>query len=442
MANCIDNNDNTNGIDIEEVDTTGDSRCGGDGRSSLAMRCTDEMSGNSDVLRRLDGCLKTGHDIQKYDGITVCVKCGQVFRDSGDMLRADPTQTYACNHDPDGKKAYIRGIHGSKDTFATAKRFNTAVLDTLVSSLSLGKHIQDLAVEKYKTLIATHFRCATLTTKRVLSAICLYITLISEGNIVTIGHICNAVNCTPYEFNRVYNQVIKEFPDFRPEQMPIESLVPVVLSEANIDKTERKALEEKVAKILELERECWLIEGRTPTHIIYAATFLAWKSIKPYERRKVKLTEFCRQMGIEYKHTTCERVTELFNAIKRLAAQLVTYRTVAITKSNISIHLDRVLQYQSSLVFDYNQQMKRNLIANGMSSSDDNDPNHKSGDWVHMFKKRSKCKAKTNESESAVDLTKSDEEMSDSEINKYLRSDREIKMIKKLKKYATDPSDV
>jgi hypothetical protein len=240
MANCIDKKDNTNGIDIEEVDTTGDSRCRGDGGSSLAMRCTDEMSGNSDALRRLDGCLKTGHDIQKYDGITVCVNCGQVFRDSGDLLRADPTQTYACNHDPDGKKAYIRGIHGSKDTFATAKRFNTAVLDTLVSSLSLGKHIQDLAVEKYKTLIATHFRCATLTTKRVLSAICLYITLISEGNIVTIGHICNAVNCTPYEFNRVYNQVIKEFPDFRPEQMPIESLVPVVLSEANIDKTERK----------------------------------------------------------------------------------------------------------------------------------------------------------------------------------------------------------
>ncbi|CAG2123393.1 unnamed protein product, partial [Medioppia subpectinata] len=147
-------------------------------------------------------------------------------------------------------------------------------------------------------MICGAFRCASLDTKRVLSTICVYIALLDDKNAVTIGHVCNAAGCTTGDFNRVFNQVIKEYPELRPEKMSIESLVPVVLSEANVAVNERKILEEKVLKILELERECWLIEGRTPVHIIYAAAYLAWKSLKPYDRRKVRLPEFCRQMDI------------------------------------------------------------------------------------------------------------------------------------------------
>ncbi|XP_054163801.1 transcription factor IIIB 50 kDa subunit-like [Oppia nitens] len=379
-------------------------------------------------------CIKS--NIQSEDGLLVCINCGQLFsRES--QLRDDPTQALTINCRSDESKSYVSSNRRFPNRFPTHKKIATNLVNVLVSNLSLGSNIRDQSVTIYKELVADVFRCASKSTKSILAAICVYLTLLKEHNPVTIGHMCNTIGCASSDFNKVYNQVITKFPQHRPQQMSIESLVPVTLSEATFDSTERKILEEKVCKILQLLRECWLIEGRTPCHIIYAASYLAWKSIKQYERRKVKLTDYCRLIGIEYKHTTSERVTELVKAIERLATHLPKHKR-NVNKYNISTVLDEVLTYQSSLVFDYNQQIKQNLAANGMTFGKEDNPNVKSNEWCDVFKRKIRLPntSETNSQKISFDSNKSDEEISDTEIESYLRTDKEVKVIKKLKKYS------
>lgn len=169
-----------------------------------------------------------------------------------------------------------------------------------------------------------------------------------------------------------------------------------------------------------------MIEGRTPVHIIFAAAFLAWKSVEPYDRRKVKLTDFCRKIGIDCKHTTSQRVTELFNAIKTLATNAPDLRGREITKNNIGIYLDRILEYKSSLIYDFNQKMKKRNDFKSVGATDDN--------MFSFFKRKFKENDESNPNHN--ESVNGDQEISDSEIESYLRNPKEVKYIKKLKSIA------
>ena len=181
---------------------------------------------------------------------------------------------------------------------------------------------------------------------------------------------------------------------------------------------------------MELERDCWMIEGRTPVHIIFAASYLAWKSVKPYDRRKVNLTEYCRKTGIEYKHTTSQRVTELLNAIITLANNQMLSPKKKITKNNIGIFLDQILEYRSSLVYDFNQKIKQRNGLQTYETNSDGTPN-----MFSVFKRKFKESEESNAQTTGHSVT-GDEEIDDKEIDLYLRDPTEVKYIKKLKSLA------
>jgi transcription initiation factor TFIIIB Brf1 subunit/transcription initiation factor TFIIB len=367
----------------------------------------------------------------------VCTKCGQIYKDR-DQFQNDPTQEYTQNCRDFTPKLYLPNnprINVCGNRLPIAKKLGMRTVEDLSLKFNLNTDMKNEALSKYQ-LTSSHmsFNCTSKQTKMILASVCVYITLMNEKSPVAIGHICNAVGCNTSEFGKVYTQVIKDFPQFKPQSIPIENLISVTLSEANFSKQELNKLEERVAQIISLEKECWLIEGRSPVHIIFAATFLAWKSLKPYERSKVKLTEFCKRVNIEYKHTTCERVTELFNALKTLASKIPGKKNLNITKTNIAVYITEILEYQNSLIYDLNQHMKFR------SGKDDQNPKNKSIDWMNAFKRKSNQINGTNGT--IVDhvtkdfdyRTKSDEEISDTEIEDYLRDKSEVKMIKKLKK--------
>ena len=179
-------------------------------------------------------------DIQREDGLLVCINCGQLCSTSTDQLTNDPTQEYNLNCRSDDIKSYVANNKHFPHRFPVAKRYNTEDIDRICYNLSLGADVRNQAVMKYKDMFDGHFRHSSKQTKLILSAICVYTSLIEGKTPVTIGHFCNYIGCSASEFNKVYNQVIKEYPNYRCEQMPIESLVSVTISETRIDEKEKK----------------------------------------------------------------------------------------------------------------------------------------------------------------------------------------------------------
>ncbi|CAG2116650.1 unnamed protein product, partial [Medioppia subpectinata] len=203
----------------------------------------------------------------------------------------------------------------------------------------------------------------------------------------------------------------------------IEELVEPTLNGCHFDDDERPELIQRVIELLRVVRDCWLIEGRSPVHIIYGTTYLSWKSLKPWIRSKVKLTEFCRLHSIEYKHTTVERVGEIFDVLKRLGQRIPGKEAFKFTKQNIAIYINDILTYNSSLLFDLNNHFKTTATSSEPSTH-----------WTNTLKRRRKPAPTAPEAMAASADQQKDEEFSDTEINAYIRSKTEVKKIKKIKK--------
>ena len=160
-------------------------------------------------------------------------------------------------------------------------------------------------------------------------------------------------------------------------------------------------------------------------HIIFAAAYLAWKSLKPSERTKLNLTKFCDLMAIDYKHTTSARVTEFFNALSKLGQKIPGKEKFRFTSQNIALYLEDILNYGHSLIYDLSTEASKRFRA--MSNNDS------AADSVYIRQTRSSAKRKYLVKSDAQKTC--DDEISESEINSYLRTDEEVKKLKKLKKF-------
>ena len=189
-------------------------------------------------------------DVQTEDGLVVCVRCGKLYNKNVQQLADDPTQGLTLNCRDDEVKSYVAHSRHFPNRFPVGKRQNTDDIDRLVSNLSLEADVKNDAILKFKVMIDGHFRNYSRHNKRILAGICVYTSLINEKSWVTIGHICNTVGCVNSDFCKIYNQVIKEYPQYRCDKPCIEDLIAVTLSETKIDEEEKKVC---LISILHLE---------------------------------------------------------------------------------------------------------------------------------------------------------------------------------------------
>ena len=322
---------------------------------------------------------------------------------------------------------------------------NNQIIDELCLGFDLNQSTKESANEKYET-ISKHisFNFTSKQTKNILSAVCLYLTLSEDKKPLTITQICSKIDININDFGRVYNQVTKEFSHLKTESVSIENLVEVILKEAVFEDEEREAIIQRVIQLIRVVRQCWLIEGiidlnvnylikcnsgRSPVHIIMGAAYLGWKSLKPSIRKKVKLTEFCRIVSIEYKHTTSKRVNEIFNALKKLGQKIPGKEKFQFTPQNIAIFIHDILDYSNSLLFDLSLDVSKQFRAVANNTEDS------ASKWINTFKKIDRNQNLSNFTEIDSKGELKEEQISDSEIDCYIRSKPEVKKIKKLKKF-------
>ena len=370
-----------------------------------------------------------GNEFEQENGYRICTGCGQVDEKSV-QLADDPMQVLVTRNDRlfSGQTVHNSIRNEMTPSMTCAKQMGIQMAETLALNYCFNSEMKGYLMNYYtKALNHKNFFWCSLKKKKILAAVCAYITLMNHNESIAIQYVCSAVDCTGSDFNQIYGLFIKTYPQMKPIHKPLEELVPFVLSDFHIDQEELVQLKERVLHIISIEKACWLIDGRSPLHVIIAAAYLAWKSLIPNQRAAVDFTEFCKTFGINCRKTSSTRIKEFTDMFIKLAQHipLVKMRQKKITRNNIAFFIDDIIQYPNSLIYDLKNELNQKLGLKEISEDSDQK-------WMKSFKRKA-----TNERVKPLEANNCQQvcqDFSDTEIDGYIRDEKEIKLIKRLKK--------
>ena len=138
---------------------------------------------------------------------------------------------------------------------------------------AFGQTTKRSSTAKYEELCKHKaFAFTQRQTKVVLPSVCLYLSVTEDHKPLTISRICSTVNCSLNEFGKVYNQVLKEFPNLKNDMLSVEELAENELKVLKVDESERQTLVQRTIELIRIFRKCCLIEGlyqRSQENLIY-----------------------------------------------------------------------------------------------------------------------------------------------------------------------------
>uniref|UniRef100_A0A3B1JAC9 Transcription factor IIIB 50 kDa subunit n=1 Tax=Astyanax mexicanus TaxID=7994 RepID=A0A3B1JAC9_ASTMX len=246
--------------------------------------------------------------------------------------------------------------------------------------------------------------------------------------------------------------------------------------------TPRRLVERSTA-LAELAADTWLVTGRQPLPLLMACVYVAWQSLKPMGRMKVSLNKFCVIGGLgkevcgARKDTAHKRVVELRDVLCKLGKELPWLRGDTVEPGTVAKLVDDILKHRQALHLKAMRHYEEELqlqFGDQLASSDSSAPaTSKAGDksepdpspqselspsesklkgrsqnlstvnttevggeppagelhWGkrHLFLPPSVRPDKQRRVDPPVPAVTGDEEISDSEIETYIRSPEEIR---------------
>ncbi|KAL7848083.1 hypothetical protein AOLI_G00228010 [Acnodon oligacanthus] len=119
--------------------------------------------------------------------------------------------------------------------------------------------------------------------------------------------------------------------------------------------TPRRLVERSTA-LVELAADTWLVTGRHPLPILMACVYVAWQSLKPMARMKCTLNKFCqisrlsKEACLERKDTVQKRISELRNVLCKLGRELPWLRGDTVEPSTVARLVDDILKHRQALM--------------------------------------------------------------------------------------------
>ena len=106
----------------------------------------------------------------------------------------------------------------------------------------------------------------------------------------------------------------------------------------------------RTLQLVELADETWLVTGRHPLPVITAATFLAWQSLQPSHRLTCSLARFCKLANVDLPYPASSRLQELLSVLLRMAERLAWLQVLKLDKRSVVKHIGDLLQHRHTLV--------------------------------------------------------------------------------------------
>ena len=185
----------------------------------------------------------------------------------------------------------------------------------------------------------------------------------------------------------------------------MQQLVPYCLKGACFRVSETRAVHELTLQLLQLLDQVMLIEGRSPSFLVFAAAFVAWKSL---DRSRVhcSFSDFQRETRVRANLRSAQTLSkQLEEKLVELSLGLPWIKLKR--RCDVTLHVKDILCFSQSLVSDHRQRQERGRTVEDATSA---------------------VQASSREAE-AED---GDREISDAEIDKYIRSRAEVQAVLRL----------
>ncbi|XP_007516756.1 transcription factor IIIB 50 kDa subunit [Erinaceus europaeus] len=226
--------------------------------------------------------------------------------------------------------------------------------------LKLPSTFEDTAVAYYQQAYRhSGIRTARLQKKEVLVGCCVLITCRQHNWPLTMGTICTLLYADLDVFSGTYMQIVKLLGLDVPS-LCLADLVKTYCSSFKLFQAsasvptkyveDKEKMLSRTLQLVELADETWLVTGRHPLPVITAAAFLAWQSLQPSNRLSCSLTRFCKLANVELPYPASARLQELLTVLLQMSEQLVWLQFLKLDKRAVVKHIGDLLQHRHMLI--------------------------------------------------------------------------------------------
>ncbi|XP_030006640.1 transcription factor IIIB 50 kDa subunit [Sphaeramia orbicularis] len=280
---------------------------------------------------------------------TVCVDCGSVVSE-GVLCTSD--RHVGCSD-----VSYSRSAAPDKTPCVNLVKGLQRVR-TLCLILRVRGDIEDLS-QTYFNQVYQHktFINVSLQKKEILAGCSVLISCRLLNWPITMGTITYLLDADPTMVGPVYKEMIK----ILNIQSPVFNFTDVMESHSQEYKLNSphvpeeyhensRDLSKRAVDLAELAADSWIVTGRKPLPIMMAAIYLAWQSLKPTRTRlKISLDKFCHIAKVNKHKPAVKRISEIKEVLCKLGKEIPWVRE-AVTADNVLHHVEDILKYRYVLL--------------------------------------------------------------------------------------------
>ncbi|XP_061782860.1 transcription factor IIIB 50 kDa subunit [Nerophis lumbriciformis] len=368
----------------------------------------------------------------------VCVDCGAVVSEG--LLTHDTFEGRDVSYSwtaAVAKKPCLNQINGQQRVKAICR------------ALRVNKEIEDLS-KTYFAQAYEHqsFIYVSLQKKENLAGCCVLLSCRQLDWPITMGTISCLLEADTLMVGAVYQELIKSLKIQAP-LVNVTDLMEAHCQEYKITPhdvhedlaEDHRDLNKRALALVEVAADSLIVTGRKPIPLMMATVFLAWQSLNPNRvRLKMTLEKFCLIAKMRKHKAAMTRVAEIKGALCKLGKE-IPWVTDAVTPENVVKHVEDIVKNRSALL---RSALRTHEAALQQDSDEPTTPEkaeqpaddeseaaqRPQPNWGNRVLFAPPCvtrpKKRKVEPESLKDVT-GDEDISDGEIDSYIRTPREAR---------------
>ncbi|KAH9413103.1 Transcription factor IIIB 50 kDa subunit [Dermatophagoides pteronyssinus] len=258
--------------------------------------------------------------------------------------------------------------------------------------------IREMAITLFRDVSKEkEFKNCSTNVKQSLALCCLYVICNQESNHITFSELFKNSDSVFKHVGKILLRLQKKRPEFFEKgSKKIEPLVPLYLFKHDFADKEKMTISDYATGLVWMWQEACLIQGLNPITVIYVALFYAWKAVNQ-KRSSITINEFCNQYDFA-----------------KYCPLLINSKEL--TKNTVSLQIEKIVSMKRLIIAQYNQNNTYDQQVLTEQKNDDTDDSETLPTKRIAFKKWSE------------DNIKEDQDLSEEEINSYIRTDREVEV--------------
>ncbi|XP_061657984.1 transcription factor IIIB 50 kDa subunit [Syngnathoides biaculeatus] len=113
---------------------------------------------------------------------------------------------------------------------------------------------------------------------------------------------------------------------------------------------DHRDIQQRALSLIELAADSWIVTGRRPVPLMMATVYLAWQSLNPtLVRLNVSLPKFCRIAKVRQNQTAAKRVGEIKTVLCKLGKE-IPWVTDPVTSANVVRYVDDIVKNRYALL--------------------------------------------------------------------------------------------